>query len=324
MLWYQGLFGNMPLKNMTERKLAKYETDIEFINNFQRLFNTALNTFKWNGLPETCNERFLEIALMTHGTAILVESNGAYINLAFSQGADINVYGEPLNGYGYGLNGWNKSYKLYIDGASDNKVVLDGINQSGTTNFDGVMCRDNRLAYPYLNYIMVAAQRLTRTMRSMDVIAQNLKQPVIITCEESMVKSVKDTLNQRTENVTAIISSGKLPIDSFKVWDTKANPETLKAMWEHYERLDNNIKEVMGIENLSQVDKKERLLVDEINKNDEATEENVQHRLQERQLFCKRVNKAFGLNLSVELNREFNHGDNENLEESEEIENVDE
>lgn len=322
MLWYQYCFGNLPLKNLNERKLAKYETDREFINNFQRLFNLSLNTFEWTGLPETCNERFLEMSLLLYGAAIIVEQEGAYINLAFAQGANINVYGEPMNGYGYGLNGFNKEYNLYIDGAEQSSVVVDGIAQKGSKKYDAVMCRDSRTAYPYVNYLLTAAQRLTRAMRTMDVISQNLKQPVIITCEESMVNSVKENLNQRGDNVSAIISSGKLPIDSFKVWDTKVNPDTLKVMWEHFERLDSQVKELMGINNLAQVDKKERLLVDEVNANNEATEESVEHRLVERQKFCERVNKAFGLEISVKLRQPVENSHGAKNEEEEVIEDV--
>lgn len=324
MLWYQLCFGNLPLKNLNERKLAKFETDREFINTFNRLFNMAMNTFKWEGLPETCNVRFLELSLLTYGSAILVKQEGNYLNLAFAPGANLNVYGEPLRGYGYGLNGWNKEYKLYVDGMEESGQVLDGVSGKEQNTYNGVMCRDNAIMYPYVNYLVTEALRLTRAKRTMDVIAQNLKQPVIITCEESMVKSVKDALNQRGDNVSSIISSGKLPIDSFKVWDTKANPDTLKAMWEHYERLDAQVKEIMGIENLAQVDKRERLLVDEVNANNEATAVNMEYRLNERQKFCERINKAFGLSVSVKVNKEERPHGEDDLEEKEVVEDVDE
>ena len=311
MLWYQFLFGNLPLKNLNERKLAKYETDREFVNTFNRLFNAALNTFRWEGLPATCNERFLEISLMLYGNALIADRDGAFVNLACASGGEINIYGEPLTAYGYGLNGWNEKYNLYIDGMEESRVVLDGVARDGSENYNAVMCRDNKVSYPYVNYVFMAAQRLTRAMRTMDVVCQNLKQPVIITCEESMVKTVRETLNQRGDNVNAIISSGKLPIDSFKVWDTKANPDTLKVMWEHYDSLDAHVKELFGVNNNAQIDKKERLLVDEVNANNEATEQSVEHRLAERQLFCERVNRAFGLNLSVSLNVSRPHGEDE-------------
>lgn len=322
MLWYQFLFGNLPLKNLNERKLAKYETDREFVNTFNRLFNTALNTFRWEGLPATCNERFLEISLMLYGNALIADRDGAFVNLACASGGEINIYGEPLTAYGYGLNGWNKKYNLYIDGMEESRVVLDGVARDGSENYNAVMCRDNKVSYPYVNYVFMAAQRLTRAMRTMDVVCQNLKQPVIITCEESMVKTVRETLNQRGDNVNAIISSGKLPIDSFKVWDTKANPDTLKVMWEHYDSLDAHVKELFGVNNNAQIDKKERLLVDEVNANNEATEQSVEHRLAERQLFCERVNRAFGLNLTVSLNVSRPHGEDE-TEEMEVEEDVD-
>lgn len=321
MLWYQNIFGNLPL-NMSDKKLAKYETDMEFINTFNRLMNLALDTFVWEGLPETCNARFLELSLLLYGKAVLVNRDGAYMNLAFAAGSDLNIYGEPMNGYGYGVNGFNEQFKLYIDGAEQSKVVLEGIGQDGTKNYNAVMCRDNKLSFPYINYIFTAARRLTQTMRSADVIAQNLKQPIIITCEESMVKSVRETLNRRDDNVNSIISSGKLPIDSFKVWKTEADPNTLKVMWEHYGNLDSQVKELLGVNNNPNVDKKERLLVDEVNANNEATEDNISHRLKERELFCERVNKAFGLNISVSANVD-KYVDNVENEETEVEEDVD-
>lgn len=321
MLWYQCIFGNMPVRNMSERKLAKYETDREFVNTFNRLFNMALNTFSWEGLPETCNERFLELSLMLYGSALLCDKDGAFVNLASADGGEINIYGEPLTAYGYGLNGWNHKYNLYIDGMEESPVVLDGISREGSKQYNAVLCRDNKISYPYVNYIFMAAQRLTRAMRTMDVVCQNLKQPVIITCEESMVKTVRETLNQRGDNVNAIISSGKLPIDSFKVWDTKANPQTLSTMWEHYDSVEAHLKELFGVNSNSQADKRERLIVDEVNANNEATEQSVEHRLKERQLFCERVNKAFGLNISVQLNVALPHGE-EDLEDGEEEEEI--
>ena len=48
-------------------------------------------------------------------------------------------------------------------------------------------------------------------------------------------------------------------------------------------------------------EKSERLLVDEINSNNEFTEQGLKHRLDSRKLFCEQVNEAFGLNISVKL-----------------------
>ena len=327
-MWIDNYFGGIPIPgNMSAKKLAKFESDMEFLNTFNNLFNSAMNVFKWNGLPETCNERFLERSLLLRGSALLVRENDNFLNLACVPGSGYNIYGEFTNAWGYGLNGWNKQYTTWIDGAdltADVKKIAGNYTvQEGETN--AVICRDNRLMYPYLQYIILAAKRLTDTMRSMDVVVQNLKTPVIITCEDSSVNNVKELLKARADNETAVVGHGSLPVDSFKVWDTKANPATLKAMWEHYERLDNQWKELFGINSLSQVDKKERLLVDEVNANNQSADMNLDKRLACREKFCERLNAAFGLNVSVEIriqpetepieeNTGDGEGDNNNVE----------
>ena len=61
----------------------------------------------------------------------------------------------------------------------------------------------------------------------------------------------------------------------------------------------NSIRTMLGINNNSTSGKRERLIVDEINVNNDYTDINIDMRLHERQLFCERVNELFGLNISV-------------------------
>ena len=270
---------------------------------YKAVNNKLCNIFKWHNLPETCNERFLERSLLLRGAALIVEENGHFLNLAAVPGDGYNIYGEFTRAYGYGLNGWNKQYSLWVDGAQESPDVTKTAGGYDTgKDFNAVMCRDNKLMFPYVQYLIIAAKRLTETMRSMDVALQNLKMPVIITCEDNTVNSVKEMLANRDANVAAVVGHGSLPVDSFKVWDTKANPAILQVMWEHYERLDNHVKEQLGMNSLAQVNKKERLLVDEVNANNQSVDMNLDKRLKERELFCERVNEAFGLNISVEVN----------------------
>ena len=73
-MWIDAFYGGIPLpKNMSAKKLARLENDMEFLNTFADMFNSALNVFKWNGLPETCNERFLERSLLMRGSALIVK-----------------------------------------------------------------------------------------------------------------------------------------------------------------------------------------------------------------------------------------------------------
>lgn len=306
-MWYNGLWGEIPLNlsKLSRSKLAKFENNIEFQNTFQQLYTTAMNVFEWQGLPETCDERMIERSLLLTGRVLFAEVGGSLLSLAGGGSSALTIYGYPIRAWGWGFNGFSREFGLYVQGAEISPEVrktMDGITSRG---YDAVLGYDNANSYPYVSFLVSAAKRLTDMMRSMDVVVQNLKQPVIITCEESMVNTVRETLNQRDSNITAIVSSGKLPIDSFKVWDTKPNPETLVAMREQYEWIHNNVKTILGINSNEQVDKKERLLVDEVNANNMQRVESVEKRLVYRQKCADLVNKAFGTDISVQLrNRE--------------------
>lgn len=290
-MWYDFYWGSLPLNlsNLSPKKLAKYQNNLEFQNNFQNLYTTALNIFKWNNLPDTCDERMIERSLLLSGRVIFAEVDGGILSLAGAGCSALNIYGYPVRGWGWGFNGFNREFDLYVKGSGNEKTAR------------AVLGYDNATQYPFINYIINAADRLTNAVRTMDVIVQNLKQPIIVSCDEQSVNSVREVLNNRDSNGVAIISNGKLPVDNFKVWDTKANPQILAEMRNHYEWLDTRNREILGIKSNTQPDKRERLLVDEVNANDQSTEISVDKRLTWREKLCEDINTVFNLNVSVEL-----------------------
>lgn len=329
-MWFNPYFGGIEwLGKTTSKKLEQFKNNIEYQNTLISLYNLALEMFEWEGLPETCNQRFLEMSLLTRGQAILANHKGAYINLGSSSTGHWNLYGEPVKAHGYGLNGFHEQFDLYIDGADDAAVVRNANGFRNSKGYSAVLCRDNTMAYPYINYMVNAAERLMQAIRSTDVAMKNLKMPVMVTCEESLVPTVKELFNNIDSNVACVISSGKLPFDSIQVFDLKANPEILKVMWEHYERINNMIHEILGVDTPNQADKKERLLVDEVNGNEAEVNYNLGKRYMERKLFCERVNKAFpelsidvklrmsASDLSEQVAKILGTGGNENVDEPE-------
>lgn len=305
-MWYNEFWGSLPLdlSKLSAKKLARFENNMEFRNTFQQLYTTAMNVFEWENLPDTCDERMIERSLLLTGRVLFCKVGGSILSLAGGGSSNLTVYGYPVRAWGWGFNGFSREFTLYVPGSDVSLEVAKTADGNRLATFDGVLGYDNANAYPYVTFLTAAAKRLTDMMRSMDVVVQNLKQPVIITCEESMVNAVRETLNQRDSNITAIVSSGRLPIDSFKVWDTKPNPDTLIAMREQYEWIHNNVKTILGINSNEQVDKKERLLVDEVNANNMQRVESVEKRLVYRQKCADMVNKAFGTDISVKLRNE--------------------
>lgn len=304
-MWFNSFFPFYTVPVGSAKKLARYENDMEFQNTFFHYFNLAISTFKWDGLPETCNVRYLETCLMLDGIAAFCKDpEMGYLTLKASPVAQAyNLYGETDKIYGYGWNGFMREYTAYMYG-SDNTMA------------QAVVCRDNPVCYPYVNHLLLYANRLTSTMRSLDVAAKKLKVPYYITCDESQKNSVEKILNDVDDNKERIIVNRSTMDNVFQVLPTRIDPSLLSVFWEHYENLEGQLKGLFGIESAVNQDKKERLITDEVNANNASTALSLQVRLAQRQQLCDTINKMWGINVSVSLG-DYYAGSDEWLEDPE-------
>lgn len=296
-MWFNTFFPFFPSSCLNEKKLVEYENNMEWQNTFVNLINIATYQFEWNNLPDTCNERFLEFCLLTGKALICNDPTYGYINMIASPANNINIYGEWDKLIGTSANGYNGNYIAYLKGADN-------------TFANAVLCRDNNMMYPYLSYIIRATDRLTSAMRSIDVASKKLKNPYFITCDEAQATSIKKIMKDIDNNKESIITSKSTMPDMFKIFPTNMDVSTLKVLWENYNNLDNQIRTILGIENNSQSAKRERLIVDEINSNNQYTNINIDMRLYQRQIFCDYCNELFGLNISVNKREMFSNSEN--------------
>lgn len=299
-MWLNNFFPWFTATGKMNKRLAQFENDIEFQNTFMNLLNLTTYAFKWEGLPETCNERFLELCLTLEGRACMVnDPDYGFLTLkAGMDGQSLNMYGEFSRLYAYGWNGFTRNYTAYMQG-SDN------------TDANAVLCRDNDMCYPYYYYLLMATRRLTDSMRSIDVATKKLKTPYFITCDESQYQSVKKILEDVEGNKDSIIVNKSNMPDMFKVLPTSLDSNVLTVLWNSYNNYEGIIKTQIGIETAANRDKKERLLVDEVNADETASDINVLMRLKTRQVFCETVNRVFGLNISVSVRNEVVNGGGE-------------
>lgn len=302
-MWFSNYWGQLPLdlSKLSAKKLKAFENNLEFQNIFHTFFQAAMNVFKWENLPETCDERMIERAFLLTGRCIIAEKDGSLLSLVGAPASGWTVYGYPVRAFGWGFNGFNEEFDVYVQGADDSDVIKENAGGLKAAPPTAVMGYDNSTAYPYINYILTECHRMANLKMAIDVLTENLKQPLIVSCDDTSINTVKEAFKNRADNIPAIVGTGKLPIDSFKVWDTKANPETLAAFKDLYEWYEANLRELFGINSNDQEDKKERLLVDEINANDEMTADSVDKRLVWRQKFAEDCNKVFGTNIRVSL-----------------------
>lgn len=311
-MWLNTMFPFFIFDDKMQKKMAKYENDLEFQNVFYNLLNIALYSFKFDGLPKTCNERYFKLSLILNGAAALINDNElGFLTLGCTpmMAGDLNIYGEWPQINAYGWNGFNKMYSCYMYGVDN-------------TEAEALICRDNDCMYPMINTLLMYTKRLTDTMRTLDVTAKKLKTPYFITCDESQKTSVKKILDDIDFNKDSIIANRSTSPNEFNVLQTGVQPESVRVLWEHYSNLESEIRTILGINSAANLDKKERLVVDEAEANDILTDINIKYRLESYKTFCDTANRMFGLNLTVssrieDVEKQAKNDNNENNDEEE-------
>ena len=292
-MWLSNMFPWFDYNTLSKKKVALYENDIEFQNMFYNLLNILMYSFSIEGLPDSCNERFFKLNLIFNGYAALIKDPDlGYLSLGVRPTVNsnqLNIYGEFPDVMAFGWNGFNKQYKNYMYGTDNSDA-------------EAVICRDNDLMYPMVNIIWMYAKRLTDTMRTLDVTARKLKTPYFITCDEAQKSSIKKILDDVDFNQDSIIANRSTMPNEFNVLQTGVQPESVRVLWEHYSNLESEIRTFLGINSAANLDKKERLVVDEAEANDILTDINIQYRLKNYQQFCDTVNNIWGLNISFVSN----------------------
>lgn len=309
-MWYNTYWGQIPLTlsmpGKTANKMAKLQNNIEFQNYFERLFLMAQNRFVWKNNPSSCDNRFMERMFLLCGKTLIANTEGGLISLGAANSGEINIHGWPLRCYGWGLNGYNKEFSVYVPGADDSSISRQGMTGlEAAKKPEAVVIYDNPDGYPYVMFIIQAARRLANIMRATDVAVENLKNPFVVTCDEENVKSVREALQQRQDNVAAIIAlKGSFSPENFKIWPTAGDTNLLQALWTTHCNIDSEILLTLGQNANSQSDKRERLIVPEVQADNGIRAANINVELEWRKKGCEWVNEVFGENWDVEINED--------------------
>lgn len=282
----------------TYKQRAKAKNKKEYDNVRIRLMLMRMKMGEWTGdIPETCNIDFLELCLLG-GMGQFRKIGNSIVNLVTTPNGNLNMYGYPVALWGNTLNGkYNKVGLNYIPGGEN----LFPMMETGTNAVDSVLVKDNYFAYPFMHYIDMYAERIADVQRSIDVIANMLKSPSIVTCSEEDAKKIKSVLEKIDENCPWIVGINAAPYNSMNVLETGAKPEILSELKEYKDELENEYASLCGINSNPSVDKKERLIVPEVNANNNMIDLYVKSAVEERQKACEYIKDFWGINIEYNL-----------------------
>ena len=283
-----GLYSILP-QDKTKKKLTKLQNNLEFTNTFNQLINLALDIFEWKNLPETCDPRLMEAALLWRGyMAFYKDKSGNIWSYSAGPGGRLTKYGYPNEGYLYALNGEVAHCNLYWP-------FMDN------TNADGVLCLDNKMGYPMINMIIRGAERIADARRALDIAAKNSKRPFIFVGTEEQTETIKSIYNDIDNNDPyLVLNEQTLDLMKPNILNTNFHEGVIKELWDYFINTRNDVLNSLGIMTKSNNDKKERMTQSESMGDVDYVNKQQDYRLEERKAFCERVNEAFGLNISVD------------------------
>lgn len=272
---------------MARRKTNFWESAVmnnaTYIQYYNRLIELSVAMFDWTGLPDTIDPRFLELTLFKYGQAVFFEDEVmGYLALTNAVQGGFDVYGYHVASRAY------SPYNNY---------------QKNLTLDDSVIIYNNYLHTPSSLDVEVFAKRLYNLDRVIDVNANAQKTPVLIKCAETQRLTMKNLYKEFDGNSPVIFGDNGLNDANFTVLSTEA-PYVADRIYQLKTQIWNEALTYLGISNIN-VQKKERLITDEVSRNMGGVIASRYSRLNARQNACEKINKMFGLNVWCEYRDDY-------------------
>ena len=253
-----------------------------YLQYYMHLAELAMSMFEWKNLPDTVDARFLELTLFEDGQIVFFKDEElGYLCLQCAVNGGFNVYRIPTNRRAYAVNGYQKNL----------------------TENDSVIIYNNFLRTNSMLDVRNFAERLYNIDRAIDVNVNAQKTPILIKCDEQQRLTMLNTYQQYDGNQPVIFGDKALNTNAFQVLNTGA-PLVADKLYVLKTQLWNECLTYLGISNIN-VQKKERLITDEVTRNQGGTIASRYARLEARRYACEQINRMFGLNVSCDYREDY-------------------
>ena len=257
---------------------SAWKNNATYIQYYNRLMELSIAMFEWKNLPDSVDPRYLELKLFLEGQAVFYKDEVlGYLALGNGGANDINQYGIP-----------NKRRAMSANGRFN--VPLNETNS--------VLIYNNLIRTNSMLDVQMFARRLYELDRTIDVNVRAQKTPVLIRAKESQRMTLKNVYMQYDGNQPVIYATDNFDPEAVGVLKTEA-PFVADKIYTLKTQYWNEALTYLGISNIN-ITKKERLITDEVTRNQGGTIASRYSRLESRRQACKQINDMFGLNIDVD------------------------
>lgn len=270
----------------------------------ERLMELSISMFKWENVPESIDVRFLETILFQNGSAVFfkdedldfpaiglaperAEDGGTFLALPVAMNGRWNVYNIPMQRRAYASN----SYQKELD-YTNSVIIYNNMIRTNST----LTCE-------------LYARRLWNLDRIIDVNANAQKTPVAIVCDEQQRLTMLQVYQKWDGNEPVIFGSKDLDLKAIQALRTDA-PFVADKIYQLKTQIWNEALTYLGISNIN-YQKKERMISDEVLRNQGGTIASRYSRLKARQEAVEQINDMFGLDIEVSYQEDYRELDDE-------------
>lgn len=275
------------VKDLFEDSLTM--NNLTYIQYLNRLTELAISMFEWKNAPKTIDIRYIEMQLFETGCLIYFDDDvmgNLCLNCLYN--GRLDVYGNPILRRAYSrYNNYQKLLK------PDNSVII----------------WNNYLHTNSILDIKMFARRLYNLDRIIDINANAQKTPVLIQGSEKQRLTLRNLYKEYEGNMPFIFGDKNLDINALKSIQTNA-PYVADKIYTLKTQVWNEALTYLGISNIN-IQKKERLITDEVTRNQGGTIASRYSRLEMRRVAANAINEMFGTNIEVNYREDFQQIDNE-------------
>lgn len=285
--------GRVSISNFDKFNESATLNNKTYVHYYERLRLLATAVYKWEFSEEILiSKRFIENSLFDYGRlAFWKHKKYGFIVTQCTPSSELNIYNEPTQ------------YNCY----SNNGQIQENVLAK-----DCVIIRNNMLELPTYMLVELFTNRLFKLERTIDTNLEQQKTPILIACEESQKLTMKNIYMKYEGNEPVIYANSKLNLDGVKVFKTDA-PFIADKLEDMKDRRWNQCLSMLGINNANTA-KKERLVTNEVDSNNQLLALEADTFLLTREFACEEIMEKFGIEVKVEL-REKHEGvtNNESL-----------
>lgn len=261
--------------------------NLTYTQYLNRLTELAISMFEWKNLPPSVDVRYLELHLFETGCMVYFDDD-VLGNLCLDciVSGRLGVYGDPVLRRAYSR--YNNYQKLMKE---SNSVII----------------WNNYLHTNSILDVKMFAKRLYNIDRIIDINANAQKTPVLVQGTEKQRMTLINLYKEYDGNAPFIFGDKNLDLNALKVLQTGA-PYVCDKLYQLKTQIWNEALTYLGISNIN-IQKKERLITDEVTRNQGGTIASRYSRLESRRQAVNKINAMFGTNIEVNYREDFQQVD---------------